>query len=120
MRNIKFPVALLCLFFTIQMMAQSPSVRKFSKTSYILQTAQVMPTNAVADDFGPRNLGETYWHGGIDFNSIQNDGHAGCGQKNPSRSILSYIKTTYTQYIYIYIILNEFLGTIIGEYKKKE
>lgn len=76
MKNIKFHIALLCLFFTIQMVAQSPSVRKFSKTSYILQNAQVMPTNAVADDFGPRNLGQTYWHGGIDFNSAQNDGHA--------------------------------------------
>ncbi|MBK8853480.1 MAG: hypothetical protein IPN10_05025 [Saprospiraceae bacterium] len=76
MKNIKFHIALLCLIFTIQMMAQSPTVRKFSKTSYILQNAQVMPTNAVADDFGPRNLGQTYWHGGIDFNSAQNDGHA--------------------------------------------
>ncbi len=59
MKNIKFHIALLCLIFTIPMMAQSPTVRKFSKTSYILQNAQVMPTNAVADDFGPRNLGQT-------------------------------------------------------------
>jgi len=35
-----------------------------------------MPTNAIADDFGPRNLAKTYWHGGIDFNTSQGAGEA--------------------------------------------
>jgi len=73
MRNIKFPMALLCLFLTINMIAQSPRIRKFSSAG-VLENAQTMPTNAIADDFGPRDYGSTKWHGGIDFNSAKNDG----------------------------------------------
>jgi len=57
------------------MIAQSPRIRKFS-TAGVLENAQTMPTNAIADDFGPRNLAKTYWHGGIDFNTSQGVGEA--------------------------------------------
>lgn len=109
MKNIKFHQALLCLFFTIQMVAQSPSVRKFSKTSYILQNEQVMPTNAVADDFGPRNLPTTYWHGGIDFNSAQNDGHADIWDLiiSPQAGVIAdFDRLTYGTDVYKYGLVN--------------
>lgn len=32
------------------------------------------PANGIADDFGPRDLGDD-WHGGIDYNSNMNDGN---------------------------------------------
>ncbi|MBK8621207.1 MAG: hypothetical protein IPN79_05460 [Saprospiraceae bacterium] len=70
MRNIIFLLALLCLQLNI-INAQSPGYRSFNKTTGRLGNLTIMPTNAIADDFGPRNLGRTYWHGGIDFNTSQ-------------------------------------------------
>lgn len=75
MRNIIFLLVLLCLYLNTAM-AQSPGFRSFNTATGELGALQSMPTNAIADDFGPRNLGRTYWHGDVDFNSIQNDGHA--------------------------------------------
>ncbi|MBK8347081.1 MAG: hypothetical protein IPL08_05440 [Saprospiraceae bacterium] len=77
MRNITFLLALLCLCLST-INAQSPGFRTFDQSSGIIGTVQTMPTNAVADDFGPRNLAKTYWHGGIDFNTSQG---AGEGQR---------------------------------------
>lgn len=73
MRNITFLWALLCLNTAL---AQSPGFRSFSTTSGSLGLLQSMPTNAIADDFGPRNLAKTYWHGGVDFNTSQGAGEA--------------------------------------------
>ena len=72
MRNIIFLLALLCLYLNTAM-AQSPGFRSFNTATGELGALQSMPTNAIADDFGLRNLGRTYWHGDVDFNSIQND-----------------------------------------------
>ena len=75
MRNMIFLQALLCLCLNT-VMAQSPGFRSFNTTSGTMSALQSMPTNAIADDFGPRNLGKTYWHGGVDFNTSQGAGEA--------------------------------------------
>ena len=71
----KYLMALLCLCLST-INAQSPGFRTFDQSSGTIGAVQTMPTNAIADDFGPRNLAKTYWHGGIDFNISQGAGEA--------------------------------------------
>lgn len=50
------------------MWSQDVSYRNFNAGSGTYDASQVFPTNQIADDFGPRDLGDD-WHGGVDYNS---------------------------------------------------
>ena len=75
MRNISFLVALLCLLLN-RIEAQSPGFRSFNTNTHILGNLSTMPTNAIADDFGPRNVGKAKFHAGVDFNCLQGNAWA--------------------------------------------
>lgn len=71
-RNI-FLLALLCVFISSNTYSQSPRFRTLNTGTGVLGAVQDMPTNAIADDFGPRDFGADNFHGGVDFNAAQND-----------------------------------------------
>jgi hypothetical protein len=73
MKCITLHLALLCILLTYTISAQSPRFRSLNTATGVLGAPQNMPTNAIADDFGPRDLGRDYFHGGVDFNAAQND-----------------------------------------------
>jgi hypothetical protein len=56
------------LFILFNMRAQSPHFRIYDTSNDILGTVTEMPTNAIADDFGPRDLDDGF-HAGVDFNT---------------------------------------------------
>ena len=68
-----FLLALLCLQMSIY--AQSPGFYIYYPDNDQAHGPFTMPTNAIADDFGPRNLGDGF-HGGVDFNCYQGAGDA--------------------------------------------
>jgi len=57
----------LLVTFTYTLSAQQIKYCEYDTTSGVMSNAQEFPTNAVADDFGPRDLTDD-WHGGVDFN----------------------------------------------------
>lgn len=67
-------LALLWLLYTTNSNAQTPHIRSFNTTTGELNDSKKMPTNAIADDFGPRDRNDD-WHGGVDFNASKNDGN---------------------------------------------
>lgn len=58
--------------------AQEVSFRKYNQTTKNYEARQNFPADGVADDFGPRDLGDD-WHGGTDYNASKNDGNADKG-----------------------------------------
>ena len=63
---------LVCIFFGVSLIGQDLQFKSWSGTEYD-STATSFPTNGVADDFGPRRNGKYNWHGGVDYNSEQDD-----------------------------------------------
>jgi hypothetical protein len=80
MKKYFFIIALYWLntYFVI---AQSPHYYIYYPSTDKAHGPYIMPTHAIADDFGPRDLAgsnNVYFHGGLDFNCWQN---AGTNQK---------------------------------------
>lgn len=65
-----FFIIALYWFNTCLVIAQSPHFRIYDTNNDILGPVTEMPTNAIADDFGPRYLDDGF-HAGVDFNCYQ-------------------------------------------------
>lgn len=80
MNNLKHSISLLVaasLFISHEMSAQDIRYLPYYNNSNY-GTPVDFPANGIADDFGPRDLNDD-WHGGIDYNSVMNDGGADLG-----------------------------------------
>ena len=65
------PILFFCLFQNIY--SQEITFKPWNDSVY--GGLDTFPANAVADDFGPRRFAPRNFHGGIDYNSSQDDGN---------------------------------------------
>lgn len=68
-------ILLLLFFFSNSLTAQELGYRKHTENGNYNQFT-IFPPNGVADDFGPRRYSPNNFHGGVDYNSEQDDGNA--------------------------------------------
>lgn len=71
----KYTASFLLMFICMLLVAQHPQFRAWNASDSAYGDAMRFPTKAVAEDFGPRRIGDNF-HGGVDYNSSQDDGDA--------------------------------------------
>lgn len=66
------------LYLNVSISAQAPGFYIYYPSSDVIHGPYTMPTNARADDFGPRAepQDDNRFHGGVDFNCYQGAGNA--------------------------------------------
>jgi len=62
--EIKIFIVSLLTIFSVNLQSQQLNYKPWNDSTY--GPIVTFPANAVADDFGPRDLGDD-WHGGVDF-----------------------------------------------------